>query len=321
MASFFAKNQGIFWNKNHNHKEEVKVKLLGMYKNGNVKTTIFDDGTKIRETEDEKFQFDFAESEDIKISNVCSMNCPMCHEGSTPDGKHGDIMNEKFIDTLHPFQEVALGGGNVLEHPDLIPFLQKLKTLKIIANITVNQVHFEQSIDLIDRLVNEKLVYGIGVSLVNPTYEFIKLVKKYQNVVIHTINGILSESDVERLSGNGLKMLILGYKQLRRGSDYFEKENDQILQKQKWLYDHLEELPNKFKVVSFDNLAIAQLDVKRILSDEEWNEFYQGGDGTSTFYIDMVDRKFAKSSTATFDKRYELLDNVDDMFHKILEEN
>ena len=41
--------------------------------------------------------------------------------------KIGDILNYKFMETLHKYQEVALGGGNVLEHPDLIPFLEKLK--------------------------------------------------------------------------------------------------------------------------------------------------------------------------------------------------
>ena len=61
--------------------------------------------------------------------------------------------------------------------------------------------------------------------------------------------------------------------------------------------------------------------MKRLLSDSEWNEFYQGDDGTSTYYIDMVERKFAKSSMAPFNKRYELLDSVDDMFKKILEES
>ena len=45
-----------------------------------------------------------------------------------------------------------------------------------------------------------------------------------------------------------------------------------------------------------------------------------GDDGTMTYYIDMVERKFARSSTADFDKRYDLLDNVDDMFNKIIKE-
>jgi hypothetical protein len=74
---------------------------------------------------------------------------------------------------------------------------------------------------------------------------------------------------------------------------------------------------DKFNVVSFDNLAIEQLNVKSLLSQEEWDEFYAGDDGTHTYYIDMVERKFAKSSTADFDKRYDLLDSVDDMFNKI----
>ena len=39
-----------------------------------------------------------------------------------------------------------------------------------------------------------------------------------------------------------------------------------------------------------------------------------------TYYIDMVEQKFAKSSTAPFTKRYDLLDSVDEMFKKIVKE-
>ena len=236
------------------------------------------------------------------------------------NGKHGDILNEKFIDTLHPYQECAIGGGNVLEHPDLIPFLEKLKDLKVITNITLNQVHFEQNIELINKMVTEKLIYGLGVSLVNPTQEFIKKVKKYPNIVIHVINGVLKPSDVQAMEGNNLKILVLGYKHLRRGNEYFDSDRQEIEENQKWLYENLQDILNKFKVVSFDNLAIEQLGVKRLLSDSEWNEFYQGDDGTNTYYIDMVERKFAKSSTAPFDKRYDLLNSVDDMFRVIRNE-
>ena len=37
-----------------------------------------------------------------------------------------------------------------------------------------------------------------------------------------------------------------------------------------------------------------------------------GDDGQYTMYIDMVNRKFAKNSIA--ETRYDLLDNIDDMF-------
>lgn len=296
------------------------MELLGRYKNGNFFTTILSDGTKIRETEDDEFIPDHAENMDIKITNYCDMGCPFCHEGSTTSGRFGDILNEKFIDTLHPYQEVAIGGGDATSHPDLIPFLEKLKEKKVIANMTVNQIHFEKKQNLIRKLVDEKLIYGLGVSLVNPTKNFIELIKQYPNAVIHVINGVLSPSDVYALENNNLKMLILGYKHLRRGNDYFESDMADIKIKQHWLYGNLESILNGFKVVSFDNLAIEQLNVRRLMSDEEWNEFYMGDDGQITYFIDMVERKFARSSTAAFDKRYNLLDSVDDMFNVIVNE-
>ena len=135
--------------------------------------------------------------------------------------------------------------------------------------------------------------------------------------MIHVINGILSESDVKKLENNNLKMLILGYKHLRRGDDYFAADQTEIENKQHWLYENLENIADRFKVISFDNLAIEQLQVKRLLTDEEWNEFYMGDDSEFTYYIDMVERKFAKNSTAPTDQRYDLLDSTDDMFNKI----
>lgn len=104
-------------------------------------------------------------------------------------------------------------------------------------------------------------------------------------------------------------------------SDPFQPAEKKFqITKQNWLYENLADIIEKFKVVSFDNLAIDQLNVRRLMSDDEWNEFYMGDDGTMTYYIDMVERKFARSSTAAFDKRYDLLDSVDDMFQKILSE-
>ena len=296
------------------------MNLLGIYKNGNMRTRIFSDGTKIRETEDDEFIPEFAENMDIKISNYCDMDCKFCHEGSTKNGKHGDILNQRFIETLHPYQEVALGGGDATSHPDLVPFLHKLKDRKVIVNMTVNQRHFEQKQGLIKKLVDEKLIYGLGVSLVNPTDEFVFLIQQYPNAVIHVINGILKPSDVEILSDKNLKILILGYKQLRRGGDWYSEDHENITVKQMWLKKNLENIIEHFKVVSFDNLAIEQLEVQRLMSLEEWDEFYMGDDGSMTYYIDMVEQKFARSSTANFDKRYDLLDSVDEMFKKIVSE-
>lgn len=286
--------------------------LLGTYKNGNYTTSIYSDGTKVRMTEAESFISAFPENIDIKITNQCDRNCPMCHERSTTCGNHGDILNADFIDTLHPYTELAIGGGNPLAHPDLIPFLIKLQANKIIANITVNQTHFIQCQSFIRYLVDAELIHGIGVSLVNADKQFIETIKQYPNAVVHVINGIFNEEDYLALRNNGLKMLILGYKNFGRGTNYLYSYNLAIENNQSWLYDNLETMLKEFNVVSFDNLAIEQLDVKRLMSEEEWESFYMGNDGNFTMYIDMVNRKFARCSIA--DDRYDLLDNIEDMF-------
>ena len=299
------------------------MNVLGHYQNGNYHTWIYSDGTKVRITEEDEFKPDFAENMDIKICDRCDMGCPYCHEGSTPDGKLGDILNEKFIDTLHPYQEVALGGGNVLEHPSLVPFLKKLQKRKVVAHIPLNQNHFLDNLSFVKSLVEQKLVYGVGVSLSDVTPGLIKAAQAISNVVIHVIVGIVSAREIDELAGHGLKMLFLGYKNLRRGHRFLEYELDSVISSQE---DLIAKIPmllcsnNYFDVISFDNLAIEQLGVKKLLSQPEWEQFYAGDDGSHTFYIDMVERKFAKSSTAPFDRRYDLLDNVDEMFRRIQDE-
>lgn len=294
------------------------MKLIGSYTNGNSRVRIYDDGTKIRETDDDEFNEVFPENIDLKITNCCDMGCPMCHENSYEKGAHGDI-NAKFIETLRPYTECALGGGNVLSHPDFISLLKKLKEQKVIANITLNQVHFMSNLDLVRELINQDLIHGIGVSLTDPTDEFIKTIQTFKNAVIHVINGVVTYGQLERLADKDLKLLILGYKDFRRGMDYKQVAENYIKANQINLKVYLKSFIPRFKVVSFDNLAIEQLDVHSLMSEEKWNEFYMGDDGCHTMYIDLVTGTFAKNSVAPLDQRYKLIDSIDEMFAKVKE--
>lgn len=289
------------------------------YQNGNY--TVYIDttnGTKIRENDLDFFRADFPESMDIKITNRCNMNCAQCHENSTCDGKHGDILSESFIDRLHPYTELAIGGGNPLEHPDLIPFLEKCKSLRLIPSMTVHQVHFEEHFALIKWLADNNLIYGVGVSMVKGDSEFIEKVKQIPNAVIHVINGMTAAvEELQRIAHNDLKILILGYKEFRRGQAHYKEHSVSIDFRKEKLYNMLPHIIETgwFDVVSFDNLAIEQLNVKRLMSDKEWDEFYLGSDGSHTMYVDMVEKRFAKCSTST--ERYPIMDNIVDMFNKI----
>jgi hypothetical protein len=89
--------------------------------------------------------------------------------------------------------------------------------------MTVNQVHFMKNRSFLKGLVEQNLIYGLGVSLVRVTNDFIDALKEFPNAVIHVINGLVNPLELEALSGEGLKILILGYKQFRRGKDLYEK--------------------------------------------------------------------------------------------------
>ena len=287
------------------------------YFNGNYRVSMFSDGTKIRETEENEFIPSFSENVDVKITDACDGGCPFCYEGCTMNGKHANLFSYPFINALHPYTEMALN-GNDLSHPDLEKFLIFLKDKKVYANITVNQKHFIKHYNLIKKWSMEELVHGIGVSLNDPCDDFIEMVTSAPNTVIHAINGILTIDDVNFLKDKGVKVLILGYKSLRRGEVYMESCAPEIKRKQDELKSLLPIMINEewFDVLSFDNLAIEQLDVKSLLPSEEWDSFYMGDDGDYTFYIDMVKGEYGRNSIST--ERFPIGDkSIDEMFRHI----
>lgn len=286
-------------------------KILGAYTNGNYKVAIFEDGTKIRHNDiepapgqspDECFIADFPESMDVTITNRCNAGCEMCYAGCTANGINADIMNAKWVDHLHPFTEMAIGGGNVFEHPDLVPFLKKLKERKVIANITVNQKHFLQYFECILGLIERGLIKGVGVSVFNPTIELLDCMAEIPHAVAHCILGVTSLKTLKQMYDENIRLLLLGYKTTGRGEAYGFKHYEEINARITEVNEALPDLVKHFKVVSFDNKALKQLDVRSMLTDEEWNQFYMGDDGidgkttSATMFIDMVSNFYAVNS-------------------------
>ena len=89
---------------------------------------------------------------------------------------------------------------------EIVTFLLKLKKLNLIPNMTVNQRHFMENWAFLKFLCEEKLIYGLGISLVEPTYEFVEKVKEFPNAVIHIINGVVKQEQLKALANNDLKV-------------------------------------------------------------------------------------------------------------------
>lgn len=292
----------------------TKKAMLTKYHNGNYDVAIFKDGTKIRYNNLDNLTPSFAESVDCTITTKCDGGCPYCYLGCNENGVHADL-NQPFFDTLHKGQELALN-GNDLSHPHLAKFLERMQYRGVICNITLNQKHFMKYAMTLKLLENMGLIHGIGVSLTDSTdLNLYVNLEMFDNVVVHTIDGLLTKDDIKNMSDKNIKLLVLGYKVLGRGADYFDKHELEIDNNVKYIRDNIKEIKQHFNVISFDNLALEHLDIKSHISNKEWERLYMGDEGEYTFFIDAVNKKFAVSSLA--EKQYDLMDDVDNMFRYI----
>lgn len=84
---------------------------------------------------------------DISISNYCTKGCNFCYKNSTPLGRIMSVADYCYVldEMCHPkygnvFQ-VALGGGEPLEHPNFKEIITETLRRNIVPNFTTNGIH------------------------------------------------------------------------------------------------------------------------------------------------------------------------------------
>ena len=311
-----------------------KPDLIGSYINGNIQTTIYKDGTRVRKLQPEEVYYEynkfkqniftkpeielmkpeFPESIDLKITNYCENNCPFCYANCNKEGKHGDTdFIKHIIEQMHPYTEIAIGGGNALSHPDLVDILKFAKYNKVICNMTLKDLDIINNSDLVIQLLKNNLVECIGISPTNidTLQQSINITTegRWNSYIIHLIVGIHGKEFIDQLKdkrnylGALDKVLFLGYKEIGRGINYNSKYKKQIKENTEYLKKCIQEnnLPFTGEIVSFDNLAIDQLQLQTI---KDFNTLYQGKDGQFSFYIDAVKQTYAKSSLEPYSNEF-----------------
>jgi len=274
------------------------------YNNGNYQVTIESDGTKTRVCLDDEFKPTRPETLDINISNHCVHNCPFCYIDASTEGKHGKL-DLPILLNLKKGTEVAI---NYAKHPGLYQFLQRMKHRGVISNMTVNQKDLddESTRSFIEMLLEKELILGLGVS-VNSIDTLYRI--DNNNVVYHVIAGITPIVVIEELIKHKSKILILGYKTKGRGENVTPR---------------LERIQNEIKrlltinegVISFDNNALQQLNIRDYVSKDIWTNHFMGEEGAFSMYVDTVDRKYYVSST--HEEGYDINDiNIEALFKHI----
>src|SRR5512133_937115 len=105
---------------------------------------------------------------DISISNHCSNNCSYCYRNSTINNSFMSVSDYEFVleQLAHPAHgnvfQVALGGGEPLEHPDFLKILDVTRQHRIIANFTTNALLLSES--LIDSFRDDTGAVAVSVT-------------------------------------------------------------------------------------------------------------------------------------------------------------
>lgn len=268
----------------------MKSPLIASYRNGGYEVSIHADGTKVRDLVDADVPPEHPEQMDLKITDWCDAGCHWCHEMSTKRGAHGDVdAMLGLLSGLPAGVEIAIGGGDPLSHPEFPRLARGLRDAGLIPSVTVNGRHLERSLPVLEGLIAEKAVFGVGVSFFRALPEW-----DYPHKVVHMIAGVDDPSVLDDAPRQ--KVLVLGYKDFGRGERHMSRHSADVVDGiARWRRELL--WIAREHHVSFDTLAIGQLDPSRLfMEDADYGKRFMGREGEFSMYVDGVRREFAVSS-------------------------
>lgn len=269
--------------------------MLHRYINGNAEITLYKDGTRVITSEDGTLKLDYPLNIDIRVSERCSFGlnpatgvsvCSFCHESATTDGADADY--DYLLSLLDPLPvgiELAIGANSV--STKLVEFVRTCSNNGFIVNLTVNQGHTHRMYDNLIKLIENNHIKGLGVSYRDGMRTPPKALLEYENTVVHVIAGLDNLESVLGLAEHYSKILVLGEKDFGFNKGKVKLASDSHTN---W-YRNVHKLFKTFKIVSFDNLALEQLNVKRFVKN--WEQMYQH---EYSFYINAVQKYYSPSS-------------------------
>lgn len=178
---------------------------------------------------------------DVKITDKCSYGCAFCYQGSTKEGKHAPLSTVKsIIDELAKAGtfEIAIGGGEPTEHPQFVEILKHAISKGVTPNFTTftdKWINTKVGKGVEEAIKNSKHGIGIGVSVagekdlvkVGNIRDALSSVRGAQ-VIAQTVVGVASAKVTTGLMDmairDGHSVLLLGYKETGRGTDFNRKE-------------------------------------------------------------------------------------------------
>src|SRR5690606_1808443 len=302
-------NIGLQFFVEHNEKN-----LRAQYSKHGKFGTVFDNesGQKIRLSfvEDSDASKSYAtELVDIKITNYCEEGCVYCYQGSTTKGLHGEtrfiIETIRSLGSLDTF-EVAIGGGEPTEHPDLLEILDACESNDIKPSIsTRNEDWIIENFDKIKSIIG---AVGLSVDSVDVCKNKLTKLKLYIDrgirINVQVAVGSCTEQDLidimKACKEYNVSVLLLGWKETHRGKTAKRHDVDlyrvmQSFQGEPFKYPGGEtHTPWDGPSVGFDTLLVNETQAWLAEFGSPW--MFTTKDGAHSMYIDCVTQKMGRSS-------------------------
>lgn len=151
---------------------------------------------------------------DISISNHCSKGCDYCYRDSKANNSFMSVDDYEFIlsSLNHPkygnvFQ-IALGGGEPLEHPEILKILDSTHKFNIVPNFTTNGQHLTKNI--VESIKGKIGAIAVSVNNINDidnTNTDLVLNNRIRTNIHYLVDGSNIEQAIQILKGNFNKKL------------------------------------------------------------------------------------------------------------------
>lgn len=306
--------------------------LKAQYQNGNAEIELFHDGSRIISyPDDEPLKLNYPLNIDIRLSNRCPLGwnpktqkatCSFCHESARTDGEFADlsVLQEILDKQIPPNMAIELAVGVNEMCSEIRDFFMWANQRGFVINATVNQLTVSSqrnSTQMVLDLIHQQVISGLGLSFrsLDHFHKIPSEIIAYPHTVVHVIAGIDNIDEIKALSKHGVKkILVLGEKNFGFNTHYFHDES-RLQNRQIWL-QRISELFPLFDVISFDNLGVEQMQMKRFFKQEaDWNTLYQG---EHSFYINAVEQYFSPSSRNSMKIPFHKM-TIADFFQNIVE--
>ena len=182
----------------------------------------------------------FPELVDLKITEYCDYGCKFCYQSSTKEGSHASFENvEKSIKMLAAsgVLEIAIGGGEPTQHPDLLKILQLIKSFNMSACFTTKNFDIQEHPDYLEILkASNSIAFSCNSiaeieKIENIKNEMINLGLSYESrpkIYIQMIPELMSDENFEKAlkyvsDMYNTPVTLLGYKDFGFGEKYLPK--------------------------------------------------------------------------------------------------